>query len=154
MAVDAARGPVRGCRQWGVRTRHNGGHGDVPSSRTPTASGMSSQCPAWRCRGGDGRTGLTTTVKTAPAVLTSQSSPVLSREKHSRVPPAPFEGSARKSYRSRRHCVTGLTPASSHSVTHGRDGLPGESVEQGRGVIPRRVRVVACILWCQSTKCP
>jgi hypothetical protein len=29
----AARGPVRGCRQRGVRTRHSGGHGDVNSVR-------------------------------------------------------------------------------------------------------------------------
>jgi hypothetical protein len=72
----AARGPVRGCRQRGVRTRHSGGHGDVPSPCAPTASGMSSQCPAWRCSGGDGRTGLTATGKTAPAGLTSRRSPM------------------------------------------------------------------------------
>jgi hypothetical protein len=30
----------------------------------------------------------------------------------------------------------------------------GESVEQRRGVIPRRVKVVARVLWCQSIKCP
>jgi hypothetical protein len=36
----------------------------------------------------------------------------------------------------------------------GRDGLPGESVEQRRGVIPRRVRVVARVRWCQSIKFP
>jgi hypothetical protein len=72
----AARGPVRGCRQRGVRTRHSGGHGDVPSSCIPTASGISSQCPAWRCSGGDGRTGLTATGKTTPAGLTSRRSPV------------------------------------------------------------------------------
>jgi hypothetical protein len=34
------------------------------------------------------------------------------------------------------------------------DGITGESVEQRRGVIPRRVRVVACVLWCQSIECP
>jgi hypothetical protein len=31
---------------------------------------------AWRCSGGDGRTGLTSTGKTAPAGLTSRRSPV------------------------------------------------------------------------------
>jgi hypothetical protein len=72
----AARGPVRGCRQRGVRTRYSGGHGDVPSPRTPTASGMSSHCPAWRCRGGDGRTELTATGKSAPADLMSRRSPM------------------------------------------------------------------------------
>jgi hypothetical protein len=34
------RGPVRGCRQRGVRTRHSGGRGDVLSLCTPTTSGM------------------------------------------------------------------------------------------------------------------
>jgi hypothetical protein len=29
-----------------------------------------------------------------------------------------------------------------------------ESVEQRRGVIPGRVRVVACVLRCRSIKCP
>jgi hypothetical protein len=72
----AARRPARGCRQWGVRTRHSGSCGDVLSPCTPTASEMSSQCPAWRCSGGDGRSGLTTTGKTAPAGLTSRRSPV------------------------------------------------------------------------------
>jgi hypothetical protein len=72
----AARGPIRGCRQRGARTRHSGGRGDVLSSCTPTTSGMSSQCSAWRCSGGDGRTGLTATGKTAPAGLTSRRSPV------------------------------------------------------------------------------
>jgi hypothetical protein len=91
----AARGPVRGCRQRGVRTQHSGGRGDVLSPCTPTASGMSSQCPAWRCSGGDGHTGLTATGKTAPAGLTSRRS-MCSHEKdvrgHRRPP---FEGSAR-----------------------------------------------------------
>jgi hypothetical protein len=68
----AARGPIRGCRQRGARTRHSGGRDDVLSPCTPTASRMSSQCPAWSCSGGDGRTGLTVTGKTAPAGLTSR----------------------------------------------------------------------------------
>jgi hypothetical protein len=38
--------------------------------------GMSSQCSAWRDSGGDGRTGLTATGKTAPAGLTSRRGPV------------------------------------------------------------------------------
>jgi hypothetical protein len=42
----AVRGPIRGCRQQGGRMRHSGGRGDVLSPCTPTASGMSSQCPA------------------------------------------------------------------------------------------------------------
>jgi hypothetical protein len=70
------RGPVRECRLREVRTRHSGGHGGVPSPYTPTASGTSSQCPVWRCSGGDGRTGLTATGKTAPAGLTSRRNPV------------------------------------------------------------------------------
>jgi hypothetical protein len=32
--------------------------------------------------------------------------------------------------------------------------FPRESMEQHRGVIPRRVRDVACVLWCRSIKCP
>jgi hypothetical protein len=72
----AARGPVRGCCQRGVRTRYSGGHGDVLSPCAPTASGMSSQCPAWHCSAGDGRSGLTATGETAPAGLTSRRSPV------------------------------------------------------------------------------
>jgi hypothetical protein len=72
----AACGPVRGCRQRGIRTWHSGGCGDVPSPCAPTVSGMSSQCLAWRCSGGDGRTGLTAAGKTAPASLTSRRSPV------------------------------------------------------------------------------
>jgi hypothetical protein len=32
--------------------------------------------------------------------------------------------------------------------------FPWESVEQHRGVIPRRIRVVVRVLWCQSIKCP
>jgi hypothetical protein len=69
-------GPIRGCRQRGIRTRHSGERGDVPSPCTPTASGMSSQCPVWNCSGGDGRTGLTAMGKTAPAGLTSRHSPM------------------------------------------------------------------------------
>jgi hypothetical protein len=38
--------------------------------------GMSSQCSEWRGSGGDGRTGLTATGKTAPAGLTSWRGPV------------------------------------------------------------------------------
>jgi hypothetical protein len=59
-----------------VRTRYSGSHGDVPSPCIPTALEMSSQCPAWRCSGGDGRTGLTVTGKTAPAGPMSRRSPV------------------------------------------------------------------------------
>jgi hypothetical protein len=32
--------------------------------------------------------------------------------------------------------------------------FPRESVEQHRGVIPRRVRVAVHVRWCQSIKCP
>jgi hypothetical protein len=71
----SAHGPIRGCRQRRVCTQHSGGRGDVPSPCAPTASGTSLQCPAWRCSGGDGRTGLTATGKTAPAGLTSWRSP-------------------------------------------------------------------------------
>jgi hypothetical protein len=70
------RGPILGCRLWEVRTRHSGGYGGIPSPCTPTVSGMSSQCPAWRCSGGDGRAGLTAMGKTTPAGLTSRRSPV------------------------------------------------------------------------------
>jgi hypothetical protein len=50
-----------------VRTWYSGRHGDVPSPCAPTASGMSSQYQAWRCSGGDGRTGLTATGPLPPA---------------------------------------------------------------------------------------
>jgi hypothetical protein len=60
----------------GVRTRHSDRHGDVLSPCAPTALGMSLQYPAWRCSGGDGRTGLTATEKTAPVGLTSRHSPM------------------------------------------------------------------------------
>jgi hypothetical protein len=76
----------------GVRTRYSGRRGDVPSPCAPTTLGMSSQYPAWCCSGGDGRTGLTATGKTAPAGPTSRRSPVWSRERHPRVPPAPLRG--------------------------------------------------------------
>jgi hypothetical protein len=32
--------------------------------------------------------------------------------------------------------------------------FPRDLVEQHRGMIPRRVRVVARVLWCRSIKCP
>jgi hypothetical protein len=48
--------------------------GDVLSSCTSTALGMSLQYPAWRCSGRDGHTGLMATEKTVPAGLTSQCS--------------------------------------------------------------------------------
>jgi hypothetical protein len=60
----------------GVRTRYSGGHGDVLSPCAPTASGMSSQYPVWRCSRREGRVELTVTEKTAPAGLTSRRSPV------------------------------------------------------------------------------
>jgi hypothetical protein len=41
----AARGPVRGCRQRGVLTRHSGGRGDALSPCTPTASGIRRATP-------------------------------------------------------------------------------------------------------------
>jgi hypothetical protein len=78
------RGRLSGCRpragsrvpSTGVRTRHSGRHGDVLSPCAPTVSGMSSQCPAWRCSGGDGRTRLTASEKTALVGSTSYRSPV------------------------------------------------------------------------------
>jgi hypothetical protein len=90
----AATGRFEGCRRRGIRTRHSGGRGDVLSPCTPTTSRMSSQCPAWRCSGGDGRAGLTATGKTAPAGLMSRRS-LCSRKRYARVPSPPFEGSAR-----------------------------------------------------------
>jgi hypothetical protein len=60
----------------GVRTRYSGRRGDVLSPCASTALGMLSQYPAWRCSGGDGRTGLTATERTVPAGLTSRCSPV------------------------------------------------------------------------------
>jgi hypothetical protein len=60
----------------GVRTGYSGGRGDVLSPCAPTALGMSSQYLAWRCSGGDGRTGLTAMEKIIPADLTSRRSPV------------------------------------------------------------------------------
>jgi hypothetical protein len=71
----AAASRFEGAVNGRTRTRHSGDRGDVLSSCTPTASGMSSQCPAWCCSGGDGRTGLTATGKTAPAGLASRRGP-------------------------------------------------------------------------------
>jgi hypothetical protein len=59
-----------------VHTRHSGERDDVQSPCAPIALGVSSQYPAWRCSGRDGRTGLTATKKTVPAGLTSRRSPV------------------------------------------------------------------------------
>jgi hypothetical protein len=78
------RGWPSGRRPWagsrvpstGIRTRHSVRHGDVPSPCAPTVSGMLSQYPTWCCSGGDGRTGLTATGKTAPAGPMSRCSPV------------------------------------------------------------------------------
>jgi hypothetical protein len=74
----SGRHPRAGSRvsSTGGRTRHSGGCGDVLSPCASTALGMSSQYPVWRCSGGDGRTGLTVTGKTAPAGLTSRRNPV------------------------------------------------------------------------------
>jgi hypothetical protein len=72
----AARGPTRRVVSTGGRTRYSGGRGDVLPPCASTTLGMSSQCPAWRCSGGDGRTGLTATEKTVPAGLTSRCSQV------------------------------------------------------------------------------
>jgi hypothetical protein len=48
-----------------------------------------------------------------------------------------------------------LTPASSHSASQWQGWVPPrELAEQHWGVIPRRVRVVACVLQSQSIKCP
>jgi hypothetical protein len=60
----------------GARTRHSGRHGDVPSPCAPTVSGMSLQCAAWRCRDGDGRTGLTTTGMAFPTGPTLRRNPL------------------------------------------------------------------------------
>jgi hypothetical protein len=50
-----------------------------------------------------------------------------------------------------RGADTGLT---TQCYTVAGMAFPRESVEQRRGVIPRHVRVMACILWCQSIKRP
>jgi hypothetical protein len=127
----------------GVRTRHSVKHGDVPSPCAPTASGASPQCPAWRCSDGDGRTGLTAKEKTAPASQMSRRSPVWSRERHSMVLSAPLRGLgalAVQKYAAQCHGAdTGLTTQCYIVVGM---AFPRESVEQRRGVIPRRVRVV------------
>jgi hypothetical protein len=48
-----------------------------------------------------------------------------------------------------------LTPALPHSAKQRRGWVPPrELAEQHRGVIPRCVSIVACILWCQGIKCP
>jgi hypothetical protein len=92
--------PVFVCRQarggplTEARTRYSVGHGGVPLPCAPIVSELLQQCAAWRCRGKDGRTGLTATGMATPAGLTSWLNPVYSRKEHSRVPPAPFEGSA------------------------------------------------------------
>jgi hypothetical protein len=90
----------------------------------PNSVGMSSQCLAWCSSGGDGRTGLTVTGMTDPAGLTSRCGPTSAQKRHSRVPPAPFEGTACQSYGGRRHSVTELTPALPHSATQRRGWPP------------------------------
>jgi hypothetical protein len=126
------RGPIQGCRQRGpVR-----GTVAVVERLVPVHSnsiGMSSQCPAWCDSGGDGRTGLTATGKTAPVGLTSRRGPTQSQKRYSRVSPAPLRGLDALA-------VRGMAS-------------PRESVEQRRDAIPGRVRVVAHVLRCQGIKC-
>jgi hypothetical protein len=88
-------GQARGGSSTEARTRHSSRYGDVLPPCVPTVSGVSLQYAAWRCSDGDGRTKLTATGMATLAGLTSWRSPVWSRKEHSRVPPAPFEGSAR-----------------------------------------------------------
>jgi hypothetical protein len=49
-----------------IRTGYSGRRGGVPSPRALTAPELLRQCSAWRCRGGDGRTGLTVTGMVLP----------------------------------------------------------------------------------------
>jgi hypothetical protein len=61
------------------------------------------------------------------------------------VPPAPFEGAACQPYKSGRHSVAELTPASSHSPPQWWGWAPPrELAEQRRGVIPRRAVARPC----------
>jgi hypothetical protein len=83
----------------------------------------------------------------APAGLTSRFDPAESREKGSRVQPAPFEGAVCQPYRSGRHSVTELTMASSHSSPQWRGwASPRELAEQRWSVISRRVMArLSCV---------
>jgi hypothetical protein len=98
---------------------HSSVCGNVPPSRDPTVPGMALQCPGWWHSGGDGRTGAEVTEKTCPAGLMSQHRPARARGRHPylfqgfRRPPS--RGATWRSYESRRHSVTELTPALPHS---------------------------------------
>jgi hypothetical protein len=115
---------------------------------------MSSQCSAWRGSGGDGRTGLIATGKTAPTPDVT-TWPCVVTEKA-------FEGAAGLPSRAQR--VSGTEVGG--TVSRADTGLiaqcyivagmafPRELVKQRRDAIPGRVRVVARVLRCQSIKCP
>jgi hypothetical protein len=102
----------------GGRTRHSSGRGDVLSLRAPTASGMAMQCPGWCRDGGNDCTGPTTTEVTGPTGLTSRRSPGQAWNK--RLSPLRGFRATHQPYESRRHGVTGVTPATLHSAAQWR----------------------------------
>jgi hypothetical protein len=80
-----------------------------------------------------------------PSVLTSRFDPAESREKGSRVQPAPLRGRGALAVREGRHSVTELTLAMLHSPPRWRGWVaPRELAEQRRGVIPGRVMTRLC----------
>jgi hypothetical protein len=140
----------------GGRTGHSSGRGDVLSPHGSTAPGMVIQCPGWRRDGEDGRTGPMATEVTGPAVLTSRV--VLGKREKGVC--SPFEGSA-VLFRGcgvpavrewAAQCHGADTSLAAQRRTVAGMAIPGESVEQRRGVIPRRVRSVARTCRCQSIK--
>jgi hypothetical protein len=121
---------------------HNGGDGDVLSSRASTTSGMAPQCPGWEDSGVDGRTGPEVMEETRSSSPTSRRCPVRARGRCS----YPFRGFRRplsrgaacRSYGSGRHSVTELTPAFLHSSPAVPEmAARGGLAEQRRDMIPK-----------------
>jgi hypothetical protein len=125
------------------RRAHNGGDGDVLSSRAPTTTGMAFHYSGWRHSGGDGCTGPTVTEETRHTGLTSRRHPVWARGRR-RYPFRGFHrshsrGAVCRPYGSGRHSVTELTPAFPHSSP----AVPGMAArgglaEQRRDMFPKR----------------
>jgi hypothetical protein len=142
---DIGHRPYADSRVWLTEGRevHNCGHGNVLSSRVPTALGMAAQGPEWLHSGGDGCTGPEVTGETRSSGLMSQHCPAWAWGRC----PYPFRGSV-VLFRGRG------APAVRERVTqcHGVDtrltaqrriaaGMATQGrrlAEQRRGRIPRR----------------
>jgi hypothetical protein len=97
------------------------------------------QRQAWCCKYGGGRTGSTVR-GWHPAGLASQPGPAGSRESGSRVWPAPLRGRGVLAVREQAaRCHGADTGHVAQSSTVAGMGSPRELVQQGRGMIPRRM---------------